>query len=398
VSRDPLTGNDTTIERYDSGASGLRGLPGDLLVLVLYTAVAGGLIGVVGDLPTVVRAVLGLPLLLVVPGYALVAALFPGRPSRTADRSSSLSRLSQRYDSARSIQERGVRWGERLALSFGLSLFIAPLLALALDLSATLLGTGSPYRTRPIVGIVVVFSLVFAIAGIVRRLRLPRSERFSVPVGYWIDDLADGFSGSPADVLLNIVLILSILVAAVSMSYALSVPKDGETATNVALLNESADGGLETVHRNVTLTAGEASQPLTLEVQNHEGEATNYTAVVQLQRLNDGGEVVGRSELTRFRSPTVPANRPWQRQHRITPNVTGERLQLTYLLYEGEPPQNPTERNAYVTTHLSVDIVGSGGAGSAGGSGTGGGSGGGSGNSSGGGGGNGTGNGSGGGG
>ena len=189
VSRDPLTGNDTTIERYDSGASGLRGLPGDLLVLVLYTAVAGGLIGVVGDLPTVVRAVLGLPLLLVVPGYALVAALFPGRPSRTADRSSSLSRLSQRYDSARSIQERGVRWGERLALSFGLSLFIAPLLALALDLSATLLGTGSPYRTRPIVGIVVVFSLVFAIAGIVRRLRLPRSERFSVPVGYWIDEI-----------------------------------------------------------------------------------------------------------------------------------------------------------------------------------------------------------------
>ena len=369
MSRDPLTGNDTTIERYDSDASGLRGLPGDLIVLILYTAVAGGLIAIVGGLPTVIRAVLGLPLLVIVPGYALVAALFPGRPSRTADRSSSLSRLSQRYDSARSIQERGVRWGERLALSFGLSLFIAPLLALALDLSATLLGTGSPYRTGPIVGIVVVFSLVFAVAGIVRRLRLPRSERFAVPVGYWLDDLADGLSGSPADVLLNAVLILSILVAAVSMSYALTVPKDGETTTNVALLSEGDDGGLETVHENVTLTAGEASQPYTLEVQNHEGEATNYTVVTQLQRLNDAGEVVGRSELTRYRSPTVPENRTWQRQHRITPNVTGERLQLTYLLYEGDPPQNPTTRNADVTTHLSVDIVGSGGAGSAGGGG-----------------------------
>ncbi|WP_049899967.1 DUF1616 domain-containing protein [Halococcus agarilyticus] len=378
MSRDSLSGNDTTIERYDSDASGLRGLPGDLLVVVVYAAVVGGLIGVVGGLPTVVRVVLGVPLLLVLPGYALVAALFPGRPSRTADRSSSLSRLSQRFDSARSIQERGIRWGERLALSFGVSLFTIPLLALALDLAATLLGTGSPYRTGPIVGVLVAFIVVFAVVGIVRRLSLPRSERFSVPVGYWIDDFTDGLSGSPADVLLNGVLVLSILVAAASMSYVLAVPKDGATGTNVALLNqaggEGGDGTLVEYNESVTLTAGEPSEPITLEVENHEGEATNYTVVVQLQRLDDAGNVVGRSEVRRFESPTVPANRSWQRQHRITPSVTGERLQLEYLLYRGEPPQNPTERNAYISPaqHLSVDIVAGGGtAGADGGTGSG---------------------------
>jgi uncharacterized membrane protein len=364
VSRDSLPGNDTTIERYDSDASGLRGLPGDLLVVVAYAAVVGGLIGVVGGLPTVVRVVLGVPLLLVLPGYALVTALFPGRPSRTADRSSSLSRLSQRFDSARSIQERGIRWGERLALSFGISLFTIPLLALVIDLAATLFGTGSPYRTGPIVAVLVAFVVTFAVVGIVRRLSLPRSERFSVPVGYWIDDFADGLSGSPADVLLNAVLVLSILVAAASMSYALAVPKDGATGTNMALLNQGGGGGERLVPYNetVTLTADEASEPITLEVENHEGEATNYTVVVQLQRLDDAGNVVGQNELDRFESPTVPANRTWQRQHRVTPGVTGDRLQLTYLLYEGEPPANPREANAYRETHLSVDIVAGGGA------------------------------------
>jgi uncharacterized membrane protein len=359
VSRDSISGSDTTIERYDSDASGLSGLPGDLLVVVAYAVVVGGLIGVVGGLPTVVRVVLGVPLLLVLPGYALVATLFPGRPSRTADRSSSLSRLSQRFDSARSIQERGIRWGERLALSFGISLFTIPLLALVIDLAATLFGTGSPYRTGPIVAVLVAFVVTFAVVGIVRRLSLPRSERFSVPVGYWIDDFTDGLSGSPSDVLLNAVLVLSILVAAASMSYALAVPKDGETWTNMALLNQGGGGDEQLVPYNetVTLTADEAGEPITLEVENHENEAMNYTVVAQLQRLDDAGNVIGRSEVRRFESPRVPVNRTWRRQHRITPNVTGDRLQLQYLLYRDDPPQNPTERNAYQALHLSVDIV-----------------------------------------
>lgn len=357
MDRDPGRQNNLSYVSENNLMSIVKNLPIDLFIVILYSIIVGGSIGLSGTLPTGIRFMLGIPLLVIIPGYALLSALFPGRPSRTADQSNSLSRLSQRFDSAHSIQERGVRWGERLALSFGLSLFIIPLLALLLDLSATLLETGSPYRTRPIVGVIVVFSLAFSVAGIVRRLRLPRSERFSVPVGYWIDDLNDGLSGPPANALLNVVLILSILVAATSMAYALAIPKDGETYSGLRVMEHNDAGELTLVSGNVTLTTNERSQPFTVVVENQEKEQMNYTAVVQLQRLNNAGETIGQTELRRFESPPVPANRTWQRQHRLTPTVTGDRLQLTYLLYKGNPPQNPTERNAYQSVHLSVNIT-----------------------------------------
>lgn len=355
MSRDSLS-DDATIDRYASGASAFRGLPGDLIVVTIYIVFVGGMIGFVGDVPAALRVVIGIPLLLFVPGYTLLAALFPGRPSRNAGQVSSLSGLSRRFSTARSIQQRGVRWGERVALSFGLSLFVIPLLALALDL------TPFPYRTGPIVGILSVFSLSLTAVGVVRRLRLPRVQRFAVPVGYWVDDLVDGVTGSPLDALLNVVLILSVLVAAASMSYALAVPQDGESFTEMYLVTQDGSGEVVAANYPTNFTAGQPQQ-LTLGIENHERQPTNYTVVVQLQRINPAGEVLGRQELDRFRSPTIGDNQTWRRQHTVAPTLTEDNLHLTYLLYQGDAPQNPTERNAYRETHLSINVSGGGGGG-----------------------------------
>lgn len=354
MSRDSLSGDDATVDRYASSASAFRGLPGDLIVLIVYTVLVGGLVGFAGGVPEAVQFVLGVPLLLFVPGYSLLAALFPGRPSRNAGRVSSLSGMSRRFSSMRSIQQRGVRWGERVALSFGLSLFLIPLLALALDLTPFL------FRTGPIVVTLVVFSLATTAVGIIRRLRLPRAQRFAVPVGYWASDLVDGLTGSPIDVLLNVVLILSVVVAAASMSYALAVPQEGETFTNLYLGTQDGSGDVVLDNYPTNFTTGQPEQ-LTIGVENHEQQPMNYTVVVQLQRLDDAGEVLAREELERFSTPTVPANQTWQRQHTVAPTITEGNLQLTYLLYRGDTPQNPTERNAYRETHLSINVSGGGG-------------------------------------
>lgn len=352
MSRDSLDGGGGS-DRYVDSAAAFRGLPGDLIVVALYTVMVAALI-VLGDLPPTIRFVLGAPLVLFVPGYALLAALFPGRPSRNAGRVSSLSGMSRRFESMRSIQRRGVRWGERAALSFGLSLFAIPLLALFLGFLPVLFNTGSPYRTVPIVGILSIVTLGLTAVGFVRRLRLPRAERFAVPVGYWVRDFASGSSESSVDALLNVVLVLSILVAAVALTYTFAMPQDAEssTALRVGVLNDTNQLDFDYPSN---LTEGQ-SQQYVVSVENDRQETQNYTVVVQLQRRN-GSEVIARDELNRFSSPPVPANRTWQNPHQITPDTAGENLQLVYLLYEGDAPPNPTAGNAYRTAHLSVSVA-----------------------------------------
>ena len=94
MSRDSLSEN-TTTDRYAESASALGGLPGDLLVVVAYALVAGGLV-VVG-LPSTLQFLVGIPLALFVPGYTVLAALFPGRPSRNAGQVSSLSGMARSF-------------------------------------------------------------------------------------------------------------------------------------------------------------------------------------------------------------------------------------------------------------------------------------------------------------
>ena len=102
---------------------------------------------------TPVRVVLGLLLVLFLPGYSLIAALFP------------------RKDDLDGI--------ERIALSFGLSIAVVPLLGLALNY--TPLGI----RLVPVLLGLSLFTVLLAVVAGVRRVWMPEAERFVVAVGGW---------------------------------------------------------------------------------------------------------------------------------------------------------------------------------------------------------------------
>ena len=104
-----------------------------------------------------IRIILGLPLVLFLPGYALIAALFP------------------RKDDLDGI--------ERIALSFGLSIAITPLLGLALNY------TPFGIRLTPILIVLSVFTIALAIGAYVRRSRIPEEDRFVVDFGFANNDL-----------------------------------------------------------------------------------------------------------------------------------------------------------------------------------------------------------------
>lgn len=315
-------------------------LPTDIFAVLLLAA-AGVLAALfVPRSAGTIRLVLGLPLLLFLPGYALLAALFPQQATESD---------AKQWSNVRQSLVRGITAGERLALSFGLSLLIGPLLVLALGASVW------GITLQSVLGAFGLFVTLFSLVGVVRRYRIPFEERYnpSLTVGYtnYRRRLSDGGVAVTA---VNVLLILGVVAAASSMAFALAAPPDGGEFTDFSLLTQNENGTYTTAGFPSEVTQG-TSIPMATVIENHEGEQTNYSVVVQLQRM-DGQQVVERQELSRF-SRTVGDGETWRHKHAIAPSMTGEDLRVQYLLYEGAPPADPRAQNADDTLHIWINVT-----------------------------------------
>jgi uncharacterized membrane protein len=350
----------------------VRTLPADLAAVVVLVFLACLFVVVPGLNETPLRVVFGLPLVLFLPGYALIAVLFPeAGSSPTADDDEPSEDVDSETDSTQTEDEdgfidqsvptlgtgrdRGIDGIERVALSFGLSIAIVPLLGLVLNF------TPWGIRLWPILIAVSASTLALVAIAAMRRQSLPADERFQVPYQDWIDagraELLQ--PDSRMDGVLNILLVFSLLLAVGAVAYAVAVPPQGETFTEFYLLDESEDGELVAGNYPSEFVVGE-SKPVVVGIGNHEGGSVEYTVVVQLQEVQvEGNEtvVLERQELDRFTSPVIGDNGTWQRTYEIRPTSTGEQLRLQYLLYRGEPPASPTQANSYRDLHLWVNVT-----------------------------------------
>jgi uncharacterized membrane protein len=332
----------------------IRNLPADLaatIALVLLTDLAVLLPGVS---ETPLRIVLGLPFVLFLPGYAFIAALFPEAGQSPADDRGDPE--AGQSDAAGLMDRRGGIDGiERVALAFGLSIALVPLIGLVLNF------TPWGIRLLPILLSVSGFTLVAAAVAAVRRWELPPEERFVIPYQDWY---ATGRAEllepeSRTDAALTILLVLSILLATASVGYAVAVPKQGETFTQFYLLTEDDDGELVAADYPTEFVVGE-SKPVVVGMGNQEHEPVRYTAVVLLQNVSfvDNETIVNReAELDRLETGPLPHNTTWTTTYRIHPPFPGERLRLTFLLYrDDQVPVAPTVDNAYRELHLWVNV------------------------------------------
>ena len=323
----------------------LRHLPADLagvIGVVILTNLAV-LLPVVSDTPA--RIIAGLVFVLFIPGYAFIAALFPEAGSGPTADDEAVS--NPRAD--------GIDGIERVALSFGLSIALVPLVGLVLNF------TPWGIRLLPILVSLSGLTLVLTAVAAVRRWAVPADERFRVPYRAWLSAGREGlFSpASRTDAALNVLLVLSILLAAASVGYAVTVPKDGERFSEFYLLTENGDGELVADGYPTEFRQGEG-RSLTVGIGNQEHERTEYTVIAELQRVERVGndtQVRERSELRRFQ-PTLGYNETWHRQHEVQPEMTGDRLRLQYLLYRGSPPATVDQSTAYREVHLWVNVTG----------------------------------------
>lgn len=311
----------------------LRQYPFDLAVVSL-AAIGAYAIVVTASSGSPLRLAVTLPLALFLPGYALTAVLFPGTESGREVASSS--------------RWRGIDVVERLAISFALSLAIVPLAVLVLP--ATGLGLGPD----PLAATLGAVTVVAAQLGVVRRLRLPRADRFVVsPVAA----LERRREAGQTVTLSTVVLGGAIVLAVGALLFGLLAPTSAGGYSELGLYTDDENGDLVAGDLPDELAPGETAA-VTVSLENQEGAHTEYTVVVQQQVLADG-EVTDRTELDRLEA-SVPDGETVTAETAVapTPDVElDEPVRIAFLLYDGEPPADPTADDAVVDTYFWTTVT-----------------------------------------
>jgi uncharacterized membrane protein len=228
-----------------------QAFPADLKVALLWLAasIVANYLPILNETP--IRALLIVPGILFLPGYCLIAALFP------------------KYSD--------INLTERIALSFGLSITVVPLIALWLNF--TPLGI----RLDPFLIALTVFILVMILIAHYRRALLPSEEQFRFP----FIEIAGTFRNaiflkkdSWFDRLLILVIALTILAAVLATVYMIAVPKEGERFTEFFILGENRTAA---VYPHLII-AGE-NYPMFVGVGNHEYRNINYTIETWIMKM-----------------------------------------------------------------------------------------------------------------
>jgi uncharacterized membrane protein len=250
-----------------------------------------------------IRIILGLPLVLFLSGYALIATLF--------------------------IRKDDLDGIERVALSFGLSIAITPLLGLALNY------TPFGIRLTPILIVLSVFTISFAIGAYVRRSKIPEEDSFVVDFGAFFKSI-ELFKATDTKIgtALKVILIISIALAICMTVYVTITPKQSEKFTEFYVLDQNRMA--EDYPTN--LTVGEEEEVIT-GIVNHEYAPVNYQLEV---RLN--------GELTGEKSIELNHNETWEDPFTFRATRAGEDQKLEFLLYKERV------KEVYRSLHLWVDI------------------------------------------
>jgi len=247
------------------------------------------------------RIVLGLPFILFFPGYTLIAALFPKKAE--------LGSI------------------ERVALSFGLSIAVVPLIGLILNY------TPWGIKLYPILVSITLFILVTSGAAWYRRHKLPEEERLSISFNVTLPRWA---AMSGWDKVLSIVLVVSILGAIGALAYVIMTPKAGEKFTEFYILG--LDG--KAANYPTELTVGEEGKVI-LGIVNHEHE-DELTYRVEILIDGEGNSTIS--------PPALDHGVKWEDEVGFVPQKAGGNQTVEFILYK------QGEEEVYHSVYLRLNV------------------------------------------
>jgi len=291
------------------------------------------------------RVLFGLPFILFIPGYVLIFVLFPMRKT-----------------------EKGIDSIERIALSFGLSIAVVPLIGLILNF------TPWGIRLEPILLSLFGFIMIIGLLGWYRWTNTTPAERLTVSL-----TISMPKSGNRIDRLLTIILGIAILVAIAALMYVIITPKTGEKFTEFYLLNTERRAD----DYPTNLTAGKAASVI-VGITNHEYRPITFTVEVWLinqtivsNNLTQNNETLYNhawfmdSVTVMLNHTSVDIEAAWEPQweYNYTFNISqkGKDLKLAFLLFttQTDSPLNNIDykdsiaekmTSAYRETHLFVTV------------------------------------------
>lgn len=291
--------------------TGNQKFPSDLFLvagLVILTNIFV-LIPVLSGSP--IRTVITLPMVLFLPGYALVSVLFP--------------------------EKGGLEGMERIALSIGTNIAILPLIGLWLNY------TPWGIKEIPLLTSLSVITLLLCGIAYLRRIHLPADRRFGVSLKTGPFSLLSQFLEKPESKTeggLRIFLVLSFIVLIGTVGYVTMVPQEKEPFTEFYIL------GPQGIARNYTTeySQGESGTYI-IGITNNEYKPMNYTMEVRL----DNESLPLPSNLQNIR---LEHNTTLEEPLEITPSIEGTNLKLEFLLF------NETEKNVpYRDLRLWINVT-----------------------------------------
>lgn len=326
----------------------------DLGVTLVVAALAFTVVTDVVWVPSPVRVALVLPVVVFLPGYAIVNALYPARPSS--------ERTQDRY-----VLRRMLGWPQRVALSVGISLVVVSTSALVANFSSYGIAPG------PVVAAAAGLTVAFSLLAMAARAGISREHRVSVPGVSGIAAVWSRLTGprrtllssgpfepaSDSHRLLNVFIVASVVIFAGSVAFVAAVPQspaNDAQFTEYSLLTRNADGEFTSENLPKSVSRGEQLD-LHVGITNHEGERTTYTTVVLIQQLDDEGDrVENERQIGSFETTVDPGETKRPRYGFATSNA-GE-TRVVFLLYRGEPPADPTVESAYRMVRLQFTVGG----------------------------------------
>lgn len=278
--------------------------------------------------PQPIEWAFGIPFLLVVPGYALAAALFAGDP---------------RGFRSGSADGELPGWAAKVAIALVTSALLVAVVGV------TLAAVGSLQLT-PTVLILAGISLGFAILARFRRRRFRSTTPYPT----------ESSSGSPQKSVMfgksglqKVSLAVAIVVLLGALTFAGTTASGQSPYSEATLLGSEAQDLLE--ETETTFVAGEENT-LGLALANHEGTPVEYEFVGKVQRVGPDGTVL-EEERVDTASRQLAHNESVVVERTIVPSVTGENLRLQYLVYKGGAPADPTRENADLSLRVWIDVV-----------------------------------------
>lgn len=300
----------------------------DLITIIMLSLLLDILIAFYPD--SLLRKALGLAFVLFFPGYVFIAALFPNR--------------------------KGLDNLERLALSFGLSIAIVPLIGLGLNY------TSWGIRLTPILVSLTGFNFIFAVVAIYRRASAidPWIPRISLEK---LKKELEWEKSSRLDKALTVILIVAILSSLAALGYVITNPKPGEAFTEFYILGPKgkiADYPDKLrVGQNATVILG---------IVNHEYRNVTYHVeiwLVNLTHIATNETQIYNMYLMDYFNVTLP-HKPveiegnwtpqWEKNYTFSINWPGN-WQLWFLLFKDKRPSLPNPLNGDYAQNAAQRIL-----------------------------------------